>query len=83
MRGHGRSAGDVLHQVLVLLTHDALQLVERGVVHGGDFGFGELAEDQVHFADAAVPAAEQNAPAARIEFCTAEDQTGHMQTPSC
>ena len=62
----------------IACRHDPLQLVEIRLAQTFDFRFAELAEHQVHFADAAMPAAEQDAPTARIEVGTAFHQSSHL-----
>jgi len=71
MGGNGFGAGEVFDEVVVFLGHYHFELVEFGLGQAFDLGLAELAEHQIHFTDAAMPAAEQDAPAARIEVGTA------------
>lgn len=80
---HRFGAVDPFDQVIVFLGHDHFERVERLVIHVGEILLGELAENEIHLADAAVPAAKQDPPAAGVEIGARTFQTGHFKNLLC
>ena len=67
--------------VAIRLFHQDLKLIKLAVRQTRDFSVGELAEDQVHLAHAAMPGAEMDAAAAGVEACGGNLRAGQGGLP--
>lgn len=74
---NGKRPRHHLDEVVILFRHDDFKLIELVIGKQRDIVFRELPENEVHLANAAVPAAVKYPPASRIEVGTRAHQSSH------
>jgi hypothetical protein len=72
-----RLAREPAENVAVLGFEQEFIIVEFTIAKVADFGIGETAKQEIHFAHAAMPGAEQNAPLPDIELQTLRLRARH------